>query len=151
MSVTSFFTELGAPVRNQRTSWGARRPRDGAIFLRVWQDLKFVREDGTWMLVHEPWMNDKRIQGHEERRGHIAAIRAGAPCYLVMCVADDIDAKQRRIREFNDTQVFAGGDLLDTGPGFEYPLTIAPHVRRLTQAGATWIRLGARTPVSEVR
>jgi hypothetical protein len=151
VTISQFFADIGAPLTNPRWSWGARRERDGAVFLRVWQDLKFVRDGATWVLVHEPWMNDKRILGHEERARHVAAVSAGAPCYLVMCVADDIEAKQRKIREFNEEQVFTGGELLDALPGFAYPPTIAPHVRRLTAAGATWIRLGARLNASDVR
>jgi hypothetical protein len=67
------------------------------------------------------------------------------------CVAHDIDAPQRKIREFNEDEVFVGGKLLDTGPGFVYPPNTAPHVRRLTERGATWIRLGARIPVRDLR
>ena len=151
MSISSFFEQLGAPLANQRWAWGARRARDGAIFLRVWQDLKFVREDGIWVLVYERWMEHKGVLGHQERGAQVAAIRAGAPCFLVMCVANDIDAKQRKIQDFNEDEVFVGGELLDTSPGFSYPPTTAPHVKRLTEAGATWIRLGARTPVSDLR
>ena len=150
MSISGFFEQLGAPLANQRWAWGARRQRDGTIFLRVWQDLKFVREDGIWVLVYERWMEDKHILGHKEREAHVAAVRAGAPCYLVMCVADDIEAKQRKIRDFNDEEVFAGGELLDTATDFKFPATTAPHVRRLTEAGATWIHLGARTSVSNL-
>ena len=151
MSISSFFQSLGAPLANQRWSWGARRARDGGIFLRVWQDLKFVRDDGIWMLVHEPSKPREGVLGHDERGRHIAAIRDGTACYLVMCVAHDIEAPQRKIREFNEDEVFTGGELLDTDPGFDYPLKTAPHVRRLTEGGATWIRLGARTPVRDIR
>ena len=150
MSISSFFAQLGAPLANVRWSWGARRPQNGAVFLRVWQDLKLMRGDATWMLILEPWMNDRKIRGHEERRQHVAAIRAGAPCYLIMCTAADVAASPRRIADFNDTEVFAGGELLDTAPGFEYPPGTPPHVRTLTAAGATWIGRGARIPVRDL-
>ena len=149
--MTTFFAGLGAPLVNPQWSWGARRARDGAIFLRVWQDLKFVSDDRTWVLIYERWLEDKGSQGHRERGGHVAAVRAGAPCYLVMCIAHDIDAPQRKIREFNEDQVFVGGELFDTDRGFDYPPNTSPHVKRLTEAGATWVRLGARTPVRDIR
>ena len=139
MSITRFFESIGAPLANQRWAWGARRARDGAAFLRVWQDLKFVRDDGIWVLVHEPSKPRDAFLGHDERGRHVAAVRAGAPCYLVMCAAQDVEAPQRKIREFNEGEVFVGGELLDTPPGFSHPPNTAPHVRRLTAAGATWI------------
>ena len=151
MSITRFFESVGARLVNPQWSWGARRVHDGAIFLRVWQDLKFVRDDGIWVLVYERESEGKRSQGHNERGVHVDAIRAGAPCYLVMCIAHDIDAAQRKIVDFPEDYVFRGGEILDTGPGFDYPPNTAPHVRRLTESGATWIRLGARTPVSDTR
>jgi hypothetical protein len=38
MTLTGLFASLGAPLANQRWSWGAVRPTDGAVILRVWQD-----------------------------------------------------------------------------------------------------------------
>jgi hypothetical protein len=37
MSLSTFFTKLGAPLANVRWSWGSVRP-DGSVVLRVWQD-----------------------------------------------------------------------------------------------------------------
>ena len=96
-------------------------------------------------------MNGKGILGHDERGIHVAAIRSGSPCCLVMCIADDVDAGTRKIRGFNEDEVFLGGELLDTGPAFVYPQNMAPHVRRLTSEGATWVRRGQRRPVREIR
>lgn len=38
-------------------------------------------------------------------------IRMGAPCYLVMCVAKDTEAKPRDIKSFNKDTIFVGGVL----------------------------------------
>ena len=44
MSISGLFTLLGAPLANNRWSWGSQRASDGAVFLRVWQDLKFDKD-----------------------------------------------------------------------------------------------------------
>jgi hypothetical protein len=47
--------------------------------------------------------------GRRERMEHIARIRNGAPCFLIMCEAEDTAARPRRVRRFNAKQVFSGG------------------------------------------
>ena len=38
MTQEDLFATLGAPLANVRWSWGAVRPADGAVILRVWKD-----------------------------------------------------------------------------------------------------------------
>ena len=150
MSISGFFNSLGAPLANNRWSWGAQRPSDGAVFLRVWQDLKFVDDGQIFMLVASAGIEDSQRLGAQERARHVASIRRGAPCYLVMCVAKDVGASPRAILEFNDDELFVGAEIIDTPSDFELPLRTAKHVRNLTQNGATWIRLGPRAPMAIV-
>ena len=130
MSLTSFFERLGAPLANSRWSWGAQRPHDGAVFLRVWQDEKFVAEGVLHMLIDRDPVGDARL-GHQERRRHSELIRAGARCFLVMCTAVDVDASRRKIASFNEDEVFIGVQIVE-------------------KDGSIWIQVKGRSPVSEV-
>ncbi len=69
--------------------------------------------------------------GYVERLRHIELIRAGAPCFLVMCEADDPKAHTRKVKAFNDGSVFSGGELEDRN-------------------GNVWIRREKRIPVGSV-
>jgi hypothetical protein len=133
MSITSFFQRVGAPLVNTRWSWGALRPSDGAVFLRVWQDHKFVENQQLHVLLDRDAISepDPRHQGHQERRQHIEKIRAGAPCFLIMCTAVDTAIEPRKIAFFNDDDVFVGGKLVD-------------------RDGSVWIEVTGRRPVSAV-
>jgi hypothetical protein len=108
---TALFALLGAPLANYRWSWGAVRPADGAVFLRVWQDR--MREHGgrrfAQVTHHARYGGDSANPGYRERVGHVDRVRGGAPCYLVVCEAVDPAARPRKIRRFNDTEVFPGG------------------------------------------
>lgn len=150
MSISGFFSALGAPPTNKRWSWGSQRPSDGAVFLLVWQDLKFVRDGQIFVLVAGSGVKDMRQPGGRERVRHIASIRNGAPCYLVMCVAKDVEAEIRAVQDFNESEVFAGGELLDTAGDFPFPPQMAQRAQALTRDGGTWIRLGRRTPIGDI-
>jgi hypothetical protein len=132
MSISRLFEQLGAPLTNTRWSWGAVRPADGAVFLRVWQDLKFI-EDGRMHAEVDgnrgPWAGLK--PGHQERRRHIELIGNGARCYLIMCTAVDTHASPRKIEFFNEDDVFVGGDIIERN-------------------GVTYVKIVGRRPVSAV-
>ena len=112
-SVTTFFASLGAPLVNPRWSWGALRRSDGTIFLRVWQDLKLIEDGQSLMLLDGRNADIQDALGYKERQRHIESIRNGARCFLVMCTVDDPKASPRKIREFNDQEVFAGGEIVE--------------------------------------
>jgi hypothetical protein len=134
LSLTEMFASLGAPLANQRWSWGAERPSDGAVFLRVWQD-ESKKLDGrrSVRLTANSFFADKLDNlGNAERLRHVNLIRSGRSAYLVMCVAVDPRLEPRTISKFNGHEVFVGGVLAD----FE---------------GDAWIELASRRPVSEVR
>ena len=115
MSISSFFSNLGAPLNNIWWSWGAVRESDGAIFLRVWQDRKRVENGQSLMMLtqREKYTDESKNAGWKERLRHVDQIRAGAKCYLVMCRAKDVDASPRKIARWNDKEVFLGGALRD--------------------------------------
>ena len=116
MSLTDFFESLGAPLANNRWSWGAVR-EDGCVFLRVWQDGT-SRKDGKLLVqvTHLEKYGDGRGRdnlGYAERLGHVDMIRKGAKSYLVMCLAQDpsVHDSPRVIKSFNSKDLFVGGPL----------------------------------------
>jgi len=113
MTSSQFFEYLGAPMANIRWSWGAVRPADGAVFLKVWNhqvdDWDGRRLIRLWDLRRR--RPDSRDPGARERWRHLEMIRGGAPCYLVMCWAKDLKAERKVVDYFNDQQVFPAVDL----------------------------------------
>ena len=93
---------------------GAQRPSDGAIFLRVFQEEKWIADGRLHMAIG--WdvelMGDDQRLGYLERMRHVAAIRAGAPCFMVMCSPQDPSAGLGiwRIAFFDEDDVRVGGN-----------------------------------------
>jgi hypothetical protein len=134
MTLTGLFAFLGAPLANQRWSWGAVRPTDGAVILRVWQD-EGRKIDGaafTQITFMGPTEASASNLGYAERLKHVELIRNGAPSYMVMCQALDVKAAPRVVASFDRNDVFVGGRLID----FD---------------GDAWLERIARRPVSSVR
>lgn len=121
MSISALFEELGAPFNNKMWSWGAVRESDQSVFLRVWQD-------GTHRFDHLPnayytWVSDidenDQSLGAIERRKHIDLIKNGGyKAYMIMCVAEDDEAKTRKIREFDQKDIRLGGKLAEISGSF---------------------------------
>lgn len=114
MSLTQFFAKIGAPVKNPRWSWGGVR-EDGAVILRVWQDRKIKYDGAHYMqLSHlQKYGEGQGNLGYLERLDHIQRIKDGARCYMVMCLAKDLDSSPREIRSFNKNNLFLGGKLVE--------------------------------------
>ncbi|AXP04238.1 hypothetical protein DZG01_15065 [Pseudomonas fluorescens] len=129
MTQAEMFKRLGAPLTNSRWSWGGVRTEDGAVFLRVWQDRKKKHGDRWYMMVthHRKYENDRDNLGYKERNDHVALIRSGAPCFMVMCCAEDKSSSPRKIKSFNREEVFAGGDVIELD-------------------GDTWVEMAGRHP-----
>ena len=132
--MTRFFELLGAPLRNSHWSWGAVRIRDNAIFLRQWESDVTTGEDGREYVKiaadNQPAIGSK-MNGWRERQRHIANIRAGAECYVVIVVAEDLAVEPRRIKQFNVSYIVKGDGL------------------KIVK-GATYLRAGSRIPVSSL-
>jgi hypothetical protein len=93
---------------SSRWSWGALRP-DGVVFLRVWQDQ--VEKRSVRLADHAMFKDKPNNLGWRERQEHIRLISNGAPCYMIMCLAEDNDASARIIKSFNRKYLFVGGSL----------------------------------------
>jgi len=117
MTQKDFFAALGAPLANARWSWGSVR-EDGVVVLRVWQDEVKKRDGSIFVKVaYKPKLqqDDGDPLGHRERLDQ----------------AVDVDAKPRKVKDFEHECVFCGGQL------------VKMH-------GCWWIELGRRIPVREV-
>lgn len=134
MNPTEFFASLGASLKNSRWSWGSVRAKDGTVFLRVWQDqCKTVqgRRAALVDLLPGHLRPEQETVGRDERRAHLALVRSGATCYMVMCEAKDVKTQPRKIKEYNDTELFIGGILMQDN-------------------GGVWLEIVGRVPVRDV-
>lgn len=135
MSLSELFNRIGAPLHNKRWSWGSVREKDGAVFLRVWQDETKLFNDKRFMRITANdyfQNNDPNNLGYQERLNQIQQIRGGAKCYMIVCIAQDTNAVPRAIKSFNGNEIFEGGELI-------------------TEAGDVWLEFGKRLPVQQVR
>jgi hypothetical protein len=131
MGINEMYRRLDAPLAIPRSSWGAVRARDGAVFLSVWQDLKY-REDGvSYMLVDAKKADTTWSAGYPERLQHLARVQAGAPRYLIMCIPVSEAWTDRKIRNFDEERLFRGGALVE-------------------HEGMTYIRSDGPVPVADV-
>jgi hypothetical protein len=132
MSLTELFKKIDAPLANQRWSWGSVRP-DGSVVLRVWQDRK-EKINGKWHMMvahHEKYTDNEENLGYQERLDHIARVKNGANCYMIMCLAKDPAATPRSIKSFNEKDVFVGENIIE-------------------HEGNTFIELVDRYPISNI-
>jgi hypothetical protein len=120
VSQKDLFARLGAPLANARWSWGSSRLADGAVFLRVWQDRVRRYDDKLYVQVtnNKRFRDDPGNLGYQERLNHIKSIKQGARCFMVMCQAIEPHAVPREVKDFNRTEVFPGGELLERDGDF---------------------------------
>lgn len=133
MSQKGLFERLGAPLNNTRWSWGAVRPTDGTVFLRVWQDEYIRKGKKTFMRLtsNEHFQqNAPGDLGYQERSRHVSLIKSGAPCFMIICVAVDAAAIPRQVASFNEDDVMRGGELMESN-------------------GDCWLEITERVRVSE--
>jgi|SRR5438132_7219749 len=119
MTPTDFFDMLGAPLKNVQWSWGARRERDGTVFLRVWQDeietsnsSQYVRLTNFQKAKKYREQNNRDRLGFRERLEHVELVKNGAKCQLVMCIAVDKEAIPRKIKDFIKDRLFPAGKIV---------------------------------------
>jgi hypothetical protein len=112
----AMFEALGAPLANTRWSWGAVRP-DGTVVLRVWKDRVESLDGRQFVRIWKQPVGAlaSHDHGRRERLEHVNLLKAGARCFLIMCEAADPAEKPRRVRRFDDKQVYRGGALKQVG------------------------------------
>jgi hypothetical protein len=132
MSISNLFDKLGAPLANVRWSWGGLSP-DSAVVLRVWQNETKKRDGKLWAQLthHQEFFGKEKDLGYQERNRHVALVAAGAPCYLIMCEARDLNEVPRVIKAFNERELFVAGEHTE----FE---------------GNTWVEITTRRPITDL-
>lgn len=115
MNRKAFFEMLGAPLKNPRWSWGAVRSKDGTVFLQVWNDKIRSYDGSEFVQVSHRAADRSRPErpGNREREEHLSLIRNGAPSYLIIGEAVDPTETTRKIKHFNDAEVFPGGRVVE--------------------------------------
>src|SRR5262249_29221992 len=89
--------------------------------------------DGAkWAMVAHHVRGGGANLGYRERLDHLAAIKAGAPCFLVLCDAHDPSTRPRRILKFDARILGVGGNLK-------------------VDADRTWMRVSGYKLAAEVR
>jgi len=134
LSITDFFAgTLGAPLHNSVWSWGAVRPRDGAVFLRCWSDTTRRINGVSYVEIQWPETEVRKSKpGWLERNQHIALMNSGHRAYAVIVTARNTNANPRQIDFFNAKEVFELGETM-------------------TQEGITYAQIVARRTIREVR
>jgi hypothetical protein len=138
MTQKAFFESLGAPLANARWSWGAVRPADGVVFLRVWRDNVQTHEGKQFVRILRGVSNRSRPHEHgrRERLKHVQNVQGGARCFLIMCQAEDTTARPRRIDDFEKKVLFTGGTVKPIGDDLWLELLSAVAVEDCTRRGA---------------
>ena len=133
MSMSSYFKQLGAPLKNARWSWGALR-KDGSLVLRVWQHERKQLDGSTYFRVthFEKFSDNQDDLGYQERIDQIQLIEHGAKAFMVMCSVENPEAKPHKVKEFNEDEVFLGGKLLKVGGDFWLEMTDRIPARNLS-------------------
>ena len=62
---------------------------------------------------HDAFTGNEGSLGYQERLRHITLIQSGAKSYMVMCSAVDVAAQPRKIRHYNEKELFVGGELIE--------------------------------------
>lgn len=114
MSISTLFSDLGAPLKNIRWSWGAVNPQSGAVFLRVWTDE--TRKHNGWNVVrltNRAHFEGRKSLGYAERTNHIQDLRNGRPGFLIFCEAKEPGKIPRRLKSYRADRIFPTGRLCE--------------------------------------
>ncbi len=110
-NMSEFFESLGAPLVNIR-SWGAVGS-NGKVLLRVWQHERRTHNSFEYVkIASRENERNRNNRWYRERLRHIASVRQGVPCYMIMCVEKEAGASSR-IQSFNENELFVGGNIVD--------------------------------------
>ena len=103
LSIARVFADLGAPLKNARWSWGAVGPGD-TVILREWDTNVALDADGREYVIvgRGERAGARKRAGWTERKQHIARIKDGARCLIVVCKARDPGASSKSIKSVAD-------------------------------------------------
>jgi hypothetical protein len=102
------------------------------VVLRVWQDKK-RKIDGKWCMMvthHDKYTDNPENLGYQERCSQVTQVKAGARCFMIMCLVAGPEAAPRIIKSHNEKDLFIGGEIIE-------------------QDGDSWVNMAERKPVSD--
>lgn len=113
MTLSQFFKAIGAPLKNNRWSWGALSHDRRSIFLRIYDDeiRKFDGKQYVQVTAFEKFALTSNL-GWNERLDHLKKVKAGKSVYLISCVAKDVTQTPRKVKYFDADMLWEGGSLL---------------------------------------
>ncbi|CAB3847448.1 hypothetical protein LMG26854_02777 [Achromobacter aegrifaciens] len=105
-SISVFFTRLGFPLRNERTSWGA--VSDDAVLLRTWSDQYVARASRVQVFGRLGGLAGTSSTGRNERQAHLRQLWQGNCAAYTVIVQPGEKEKNgvRQIQDFRDDVVF---------------------------------------------
>ena len=129
---TKHFEKLGAPLRNRRWSWGAKR-QSGTVILRAWDDeVETIGGQPHIRLTNHRVYDGTPHPGFRERLRHIQDVREGASGYVVICKAVKPTPGNRRLKSFDDRTL--------------------TKIAGVTNHGRDeWAKLGEKIPVAQLK
>lgn len=128
--ISSFYANLGVPLRNPRWSWGARS--DLFVLLTSWEDgldatRRFVRALGKLPPEHSH-------PGFNERIDHLRTLWSGGIAgYTVIAKAKDPKARPRKIQAYDNGSVYSIISLVTDSDG------------------VVWAELGETVPIHQLK
>jgi hypothetical protein len=133
MSLTELFKNLGAPLNNNRWSWGAVSP-DGVVFLRVWDDekKKINGKSHVRVTAYDYFKGKPNDNGWKERLRHLELIKQGAQSYMVICFAKDVNASPREINTYSNRMLWKAGNWIEHDGDIWLEIEEAVPVKLLT-------------------
>lgn len=118
MTISRFFRDrLGAPLVNDRWSWGAISPSTGQVYLRVWDDELGTLKGRRCVRITDGKLPDPADLGDRERHAHVQEIERGVKPYCVVLTAVDPRETPRKIKSFDETALLVGGELIKDSEG----------------------------------
>lgn len=114
MSMAAHFRRLKAPLTNQMWSWGGISQVTNHVIFRAWRDEDKSLPDGRRAVRftnHEfiagRTRSGKVDRGYDERLKQLDLIRNGDRIgYCVICIAEDVTAPVRSVRNFDDDAMY---------------------------------------------
>lgn len=128
--ISTFFKQLGFPLRNIRQSWGARS--DKGVLLTTWDDD--LGQGGRYVCVFDRKARTHHSSGLSERIDHLRTMWSGGLAgYAIVAKAKDPKAVSRQIASFDTAHVRA-------------IVSLVSHAD-----GSVWAELGDNVPVQKLK
>ena len=129
MSISAFFSALGAPLHNIMWSWGAISNK-GEVFLRVWQDqTRKINEKMYVRVTDYAYSGGSADLGFSERQRHIAKLREGFKGFVIFCIPKSPVTAPRSIQNFVKDKIFPTAEIIEIDGDVWVQFTVGVRVK----------------------